>query len=170
MKNFKREETNNGDEDIEFSGGKSSTYKEIIMSQLGRIAQLSSKELRGGYFTITTTKIGAEKEIYVEETRSAVQNAIYCLAILLTNKYDKDMKKAFDVFETEIQEQKIAFLKTTALNDNEILGEGFYEETKDKIRLEELKISRLRIYQRLFKELCLMLGRFNFLEIGGTTF
>jgi len=166
---IEQEEEPDEDADIEFSG-KSSTFKELVMTQLGRISQLSSKELRGGYFTTTTTKSGAEKEIYVEDTRSALQNGIYCLATLLTHKYDQGMKKAFNVFEAEIKKQKDTFLKATALNENEILGEAFYENGKDKVRLEELKISRLRIYQELFKQLCKMLGRQNFLEIGGTTF
>ena len=59
-------------EDIEFSP-KNASFKDIIMMHISRITKLSSCELRGGYYSTIPTKEGNEKDIYVEDTREALE-------------------------------------------------------------------------------------------------
>jgi len=153
------------DQDLEFTA-KPSSFKEIVMDHLRRITLLSSCELRGGYYSTVTSKTGDEKEIYVEDSREALSNAIYCLAHLLLSKHDKEMKPKFEEFEKELKEQKEKFLKGTKIKDNEVLGEAHYKD-QERIMLEEYKIKKMRIFRQLFAELCNLLSRLKYFEIGG---
>ncbi len=151
---------------IDVKGG---SFKEIVMIHLSRITLLSSVELRGGYFTITDTKEGSTKEIYIGDSREALSNAIYCLAQLLIPIYDTDMTEAFTKFKTDNAELKAAFLDKTKLDDTEVLGEGYYED-KEKPILETYKITKLNLYRELFTDLSKLLSRKKYLTMGGNTY
>ena len=86
--------------------GKTSNFKEITMDHLRRITKLSSCELRGGYYTTFVTKSGEEKEHYVEDSREALENAIYCLSQLLISRFTTTMKSNFKEFEEECEALK----------------------------------------------------------------
>ncbi len=152
--------------DIEFSG-KPGSFKEVVMNHLTRITKLFSVELRGGYYTLTKMKTGEEKEFYVQDSREALENAIYCLALLILNKFDSQMKKHFKEFEEELVTSKEEFLKRTkSMEELEVLGEGFYT-AEEKVFLEEYKIRKMETYKGLFKQLSILLDNKNYFEIGG---
>ena len=90
------------DEDVEFSG-KPSSFKEIVMLQLKRIAELASNEMRGGYYSISTTKNGEEREVYVTDARENYGQAVLCLAHLLYKKFDTKMQEGYDTFISEVE-------------------------------------------------------------------
>jgi len=151
---------------IDVKGG---SFKEIVMIHLSRITLLSSVELRGGYFTITDTKEGNTKEIYIGDSREALSNAIYCLAQLLLPVYDNDMMTVFQTFKEDNKNLKETFLNKTKLEDTEVLGEGYYEDNEKPI-LETYKITKLNLYRELFTELSKLLSRRKYLTMGGTTY
>ena len=166
---MEKQSFNNSEEtelDINIKGG---SFKEIVMSHLARIALLSSCELRGGYFTITTTKTGDTKQIYIGDSREAVSNAIYFLAQALLPKFDTEMDKSFNQFNIDIEKLKKVFLTKTKMDDDEVLGEGYYQEEEKPI-LEAYKIKKLNRYRDLFTELSKFLCRKKYLEITGGSF
>ncbi len=163
-----KEDNESSDENgIMFS--KTSTFKEITMMHLTRITKLSSCELRGGYYSMFITKSGEEKEYYVEDSREALENAIYCLAQLTISRFTKQMILYFDNFERVRETMKQSFLDKTSLTETEVLGESYYAD-KDKIILEEYKIKKLNLYKNLFTELIKMLAAKNYLEVGEEMF
>ena len=164
MSNDKPEE----EEGIRFSM-KTSSFKEIIMDHLRRITILYSCELRGGYYSTFKTKSGEEKEYYVEDSREALENAIYCFTQLLIPKFSDSNKTYFDEFEKQREKLKQDFLKRTSLNETEVLGEAYYDE-EDKVPLEEYKIKKLNLYKGLFTELIRLLAKKNYLEAGEEMF
>ena len=164
MKDEKPEE----DEGIRFSM-KTSSFKEIVMEHLRRITTLYSCELRGGYYSTLKTKGGEEKEYYVEDSREALENAIYCLTQLLIPKFSNTTKTFFDEFEKQYEKLKQDFLKKTSLSETEVLGEGYYSD-EDKVLLEEYKIKKLNLYKGLFAELIKLLASKNYLEAGEEVF
>ncbi len=160
-------DNNSDDEGVSFS--KTSSFKEITMLHLTRITKLSSCELRGGYYSVFSTKSGEEKEYYVEDSREALENAIYCLAQLTISRFTKQMTTSFEKFKTERDNLKQTFLDKTSLAETEVLGESYYVD-KDKIILEEYKIKKLNLYKNLFTELVIMLAAKNYLEVGEEMF
>lgn len=156
------------DEDIEIGSGKSSTFKEVIMNQLSKITNNSNVEFRGGYYTIVQTKMG-EREIYVQDTREVFNNGVFCFAMLLKKKYDKEMDKNFEEFKKDLETLKAAFIKKSTVDEDVILGEGFYQDN-DKIALEEYKQKKLALHIKLFGYLCDLLARKRYLEITGGVF
>lgn len=152
--------------DINVKGG---SFKEIVMAHLARIALLSSTELRGGYFSITQTKSGDTKEIYVADSRESLSNAIYFLAQALLPKFNKEMEAAFKTFQEDVLELKRDFLSKTKKEDTEVLGESYYPEN-EKSLLEEYKIEKLNRYKDLFNDLSQFLYDEKYLEIIGGSF
>ena len=158
----------NNEEEIRFSG-KTSTFKEILMDHLRRITKLYSCELRGGYYSTLTTKGGEMKEYYVEDSREALENAIYCLAQLLIPKFDKNTVAYFEEFQKQLIELKQKFMEKTNLKESEVLGESYYNE-EDKVPLEEYKIKKLDLYKKLFTKLIKLLSAKNYLEVSEEMF
>ena len=162
----KKDYSNESEIDINVKGG---SFKEIVMCHLARIALLSSTELRGGYFSITQTKSGDTKELYIADSRESLSNAIYFLAQALLPKYDKDMKTAFKTFQDDTDKLKSNFLSKTKQDDEVVLGEGYYPEN-EKSLLEAYKIKKLNLYRVLFTDLSGFLYRKKYLEITGGSF
>lgn len=162
-----KEDTDYGD-DVEFNG-KASSFKELTIQHLGRISKLFSCELRGGYYTILKGKDGIEQEIYIPDTREALSNAIFFLALILKCQNDNNMKEAWETFETNLKELKEKFLKYTKMEEEEVLGEAYYND-EEKIKLEEYKIKKMEGYKTLFQELASLLARKRYFEIGGGVF
>ncbi len=147
--------------------GRPETFKDVVISHLKKIAGLSATEFRGGYYITFTDRKGVTKESYVEDSRERYNNSVLILSFLLKGKFDDNMEKRNKEIHKELEELRKKFLKTSSINENEILGEGFYEKDEDKVLLEEYKTKKLRTYHKLFSELCLLLGRLNYMEIGG---
>lgn len=138
---------------------KATSIKDIAMEHFRRITRLSSVELRGGFWMVQKEDNGEKKMVYVEDTREVLSNAILCLAYLIQHKFDKKMEKGFENYKEKYEERKKLFLKATKINDNQVLGEGYYKDGEEKKKLEEFKIEKLLIHQELFEDICLFLGR-----------
>jgi len=145
---------------------KATSIKDIQMEQFRRITKLSSVELRGGFWTKIITKDKDEKEVYIEDTREVLSNAILCLAFLTRTKFDDKMEIDYKDYKDKFQKKKEEFLKITSIEDKQILGEGYYND-KEKKLLEEFKIEKLFIHQELYANLCLFLGRVPLGITGG---
>jgi len=162
-------EEDNGDSE-NFSYGKPATFKDVVIRQLQKVAELSCHELRGGYFATITDKKGTEKEIWIEDSRESYSNGIQTLGILLIPKYDKTMNEKYKKHQEQLLKLKNDFLEAASIDETEIMGEGFYESTKDKVLLEQYKIRKLQLFHELFSQLSMQLGRLNWMEIGSGGF
>ncbi|KKN58812.1 hypothetical protein LCGC14_0548180 [marine sediment metagenome] len=167
----KRQDTTQEDvDDIEITPGGGNSFKDVLMSQLRRVTQLSSVEFRGGYYTTVPTKSGQEKEVYVQDSRESFSNATYALAILLNPKFDKTMRTSFTNFNTKLKRRQKDFIDKSSVSEEVILGESFYGDEADKILLETYRNKKLRLHLSLFVELSKQLFRLNYLELSGDTF
>lgn len=168
-KNFRKQDNTSSmedDEDMEISLSGNS-FKDIIMMQLRRSTLLSNVEFRGGYYTAYTTKGGEVKEVYVQDSREMFSNSVYSLALLLKPKFDSEMGIFFEHFEDKTKVLTNEFLKKTKMDDEVVLGESYYEDVEDKIHLETYRHKKLALYLSLFGEICSLLARLNYLDIGG---
>ena len=152
------------------SPGGGNSFKDIVMLQLRKVAQLSCTEFRGGYYTTAPTKSGQEKEIYVQDTREVYSNATYALALLLKPKFDEEMETAFKTFNDKLKARQKNFMDKSSIDEEVILGESFYEEQADKILLETYRNRKLKLHLSLFAELSKQLARSNYMELGGGTY
>ena len=166
----KKDTTQEDIEDIEMSPGGGNSFKDILMSHLRRVTQLSSVEFRGGYYSTVPTKSGVDKEIYVQDSREVFSNAVYVLALLLKPKFDKEMEKSFGTFNTKLQERQKEFIKKSSVEEEVILGESFYDDEKDKILLETYRNRKLKLHLALFAEISNQLARINYMELSGDSF
>jgi len=153
--------------DIDVKGG---SYKEVVMVHLSRVIKLASCEYRGGFYLTVKTKDGGEREVYIEDTRESWGNSIYALGSILVPKFDDPMKKAWKEYEESLQRITKDFLDKSSLDDEVVLGEAYYEKMDDKVLLETFKIKKLHLVKKLFIALSELLGRLNYLEVGGGTF
>lgn len=139
------------DAEEKFTGKETYSFKEIVMTQLSRITQLSSKEFKpGGYWEERPVIVGGSvylQKSYVEDGRLAYINGVDVFGDLLLGKFDKIMKE--EIKKLELEETK---------SFEEIKRGG---GDKDKWINTKLKIKR-----KLFQQLCLLLGREGYLEIS----
>lgn len=163
------EDTQDYGEDVEFDP-KTGSFKEIALGHFNRCVKLMSVEFRGGYWTIMTSKDGTPKEVYIPDTREIYSNAVLGLTLILQPKYDKDMKEAFKEYNKSIEALKKEFTDKSSVDEDIVLGEAFYTSEKDKLLLETFKQKKLQVYLNLFSDVSLLLGRRNYLSIGGGTF
>ncbi len=166
----KKDTTQEDIEDIEMSPGGGNSFKDILMSQLRRVTQLSSVEFRGGYYSTVPTKSGVDKEIYVQDSREVFSNAVYVLALLLKPKFDKEMEKSFGTFNTKLKDRQKEFIGKSSVEEEVILGESFYDKEEDKILLETYRNRKLKLHLSLFAEISNQLARINYMELSGDSF
>ena len=157
-------------DDIEISPGGGNSFKDIVMSQLRRVTQLSSTEFRGGYYTLVPTKAGVDREVYVQDSREVFSNAVYALALLLKPKFDAEMDNSFKTFNNKLKDRQDDFMKKSSVEEEVILGESFYDKEEDKILLETYRNKKLKLHLSLFAEISRQLSRVNYMELGGDTF
>lgn len=162
-------ETEQETDDVEFTT-RPSTFKEIVITQLGRVVALSNVEFRGGYYTIIPSKKGEDKEVYVPDTREAFSNGLMALALLLKSRFDKEMERAYKTFEEEMDKIREEFIDTSSPSEDVILGEGFYTNSRDKVLFETYKQKKLNLFLSLFGNLCNLLYREKYFEIGSSTY
>jgi hypothetical protein len=152
-------------------GSKSTlSYKDIVLQQYRQITLLSNVEFRGGFYNTSINSRGEEKTIYIPDSREVYSNAVFGLAQLLIPKFDAKMQEAWQEYEEMRDANKKWFIDISTPKEEVILGERFYEETKDKINLETYKTRMLEIHQYLYTQLSLLLSRQNYLEFGGGTY
>ncbi len=146
------------------------SFKDVVMSQLRKITNFFNTEYRGGYYSTIETKNGNEKEVYVQDSREVLCNSIHCLALILRPKFEKAMQEYFPIFETKLKKLSDVFIEATSCEEEVILGEGFYENVKDKILLETYRNKKLALYIELFDMLSKELSAKNYLSFMGGTF
>jgi hypothetical protein len=145
-------------------------FRDVVMSHFNKCVSLMSVEFRGGYYTMVPTKDTGEKEVYISDTREIYSNAVYALALMLQPKFDKDMKKCYDKFKIELQNIKTNFLKITNSKSDIILGDSYYISEEEKLALETYRQYKLALFLDLFSDISLLLGRKNYLTIGGVDY
>ena len=151
-------------------GGNADTFKEVLFSHLRRITNVATNEMRGGYYSTMITKAGGEKDIYVPDTRETYCNGVLCLAHISYHKFDKKMEEVYKNFNTELETLEKDFIEASSIDEEVILGEGYYKDPKDQILLEQYRIKKLRLFQNLFLELNKLFGRKNWMEIENADF
>lgn len=163
------EESYDGIIDVDISSD-GDPYKDIIFNHIANVMRYSSVEFRGGYWTKVVDKMGNEREIYIPDTRDIYCNACYSLALILLPKFDDQMKKDYDDFKKKKKDLKQSFIDQTEIEEDVVLGEGYYQSEKDKLLLESYKQKKLEIHLFLFAKITLFLGRINFMQIVGGIF
>jgi hypothetical protein len=158
------------DDTIEVGSPAKVSYKDIIIGQFAKCTGFSNVEFRGGYWTKAITKDGSEKSFYNPDTRDIFCNAVYALSLLLKPRYDEIMTEDFKKYNTMLYKLQTNFMKITTVEEEIILGEGYYKTAEDKKRLEEYRQRRLKLHLWLFSKLSEQLHRLNYLELVGGTF
>lgn len=132
------------------------SFKQIVLNHFNRIALISSKEMRGGYFENKPTLTGGGIQItkkYIEDGREAYCNSVDVLFDMLYPFFDKEMdnegEKSEEEFEQLIRVYKTIMKKTTNK-----------ESMQNQFKNEKLKIKR-----KLFRELSCFLYRERYLEM-----
>lgn len=146
------------DNDITFEGEnfrdtKTYSYKEIVLAQVQRVVGIASKEMREGFYIYSqNANQQAQKMRYVGDTREEYWNSVDVLHDLLLAKFDDEMKKQSAEIYNLVDELKEEFLQEV-------------QKTEDTRKLHRTYISnKLKLYRKLFQQLCLFLNRENFLE------
>lgn len=155
--------------ELDTTGG---SFLEIVMIQLGKVVESMNCEFRGGYYTKTEDKNGELIMIYVPDTRETFSNGLFALTLLIKPKFGKDNKMMEDFKQHNINLATIEkeFLDASSPNEEVVLGEAFYDNTKDKILLETYKNKKLILYLKLFARLSEFLSKKNYFEMVGGIF
>lgn len=157
-------------ESKEGDGGNADTFKEVLFSHLRRITKVATNEMRGGYYSTMVTRAGGEKDIYVPDTRETYCNGVLCLAHISYHKFDKKMEGIYEKFNMTLDKLEKTFIDASSIDEEVILGEGYYKDPKDQVLLESYRIKKLRLFQSLFLELNKLFGRKNWMEIENADF
>jgi len=143
------------------------TYNDIVLLHLRKVNLVSVVEFRGGFYTTVTTKSGDEKQVYIPDTRDTYCNAVHQLALLLRPKFDEEMSKKWEKFKEKIKTLQQEFVDYTEMNESVILGEAYYDKPNEKVKLEEYKQKRLKLYLWLFGALALVIEAKSFSDSKG---
>jgi len=121
------------------------TFRDIILTHLSKILELSCDEFKGGYW-IKQIKGNYTEEIYVPDSRKRIIQAIEFFSYLLQPFYDEDIKKEWKDIKKKIDENLKQF------ND-------------DKIKREAFIIKKLKYMKTLFIALSHLLSRKDYLKM-----
>ncbi len=114
-------------------------FKEIVLSQLQRVVNNSSREMRAGFWIMTNNpQVTSQKVRYVGDSRKELVQSIDTLHDLLLAKFDEEMKKETKIINKSLEER---------------------ENKKDWSTTQPL-------YRKLFQEICLFLDRKGWLQSG----
>lgn len=140
------------DADSQVSNSKDSSFKEIIMTHIGRIGTICTKEFRRGYWEKRPVKVGDAVHIietYKEDTRDAYINAVdFLYDLLLPRLYtDEDNIK---LIRQEIDRINLEMKK----------------ESSNNLEEEVWKAKRLEYRRLIFQQLSLLLKELLYLDRG----
>lgn len=147
MENYQQTEIISEAEDYK-NKNEGGSYKDLVMKQLYRVVDHTSKEMREGFWihSQSSPNQSPQKLRYCGDSRQELVRSMDCLHDLLLAKFDEDIKtKSTEIYES------LTEIRTAA------------EESKD---MNEYWTKKIKKYRELFKELCLFLNRINFLESG----
>ncbi len=133
-----------------FRNIKSYGYKDIMLRQLQKVVTNMSQEMRKGFWIKThpSPNMSSEKVRYVGDSRKELRQSIDTLHDLLLPKFDDEMKKHSERLYDEFEKFKTSV-------DNKQVTEKEEKDFWDVI---------LKIYRKLFQQLCLFLERMGWLE------
>ena len=139
------------DESENWNGGfsKGASFKEIVLNQLQRVVRNLSQEMREGFWIYSQTTHQAPQRIkYIGDSREESKSSIDVLHDLLQPKFDEGMKEKSKEIYQEF--------------------EKFQEDYSKKTKIEKEKSSywmpTLKIYRKMFQELCFFLEKIGWLE------
>ena len=140
--------------DSQSTGGgfnKGITYRDIVMSQLRRCVENSSKEMIKGFFIYNYSGPGHEKEPskYVPDTRKQLMRSIDVLHDLIFPKFSQKMKLTSGELYTSIQELRKESREYIMPSDG----------SHPRRFMEEI----LTLYRQLFLEVCLFMETIGWL-------
>ncbi len=121
------------------------TFRDIILTHLSKILELSCDEFKGGYW-MKQVKGNYTEEIYVPDSRKRIIQAIEFFSYLLQPFYDVTINKEWDKIKKSIEDNLKKF------NDN-------------KIKREQFIINKLKYIKRLFIALSHLLSRRDYLKM-----
>lgn len=127
------------------------SFRDIVLSHLAKVLEISTHEFRGGYWQTKTRIAGASTltdHFYVTNVRKEYIQAVQSLADVLLPFFDKEMKKDYESIMKKFND--------ASKEPKEKKGE---EEGEDKGVLERLGLS-----QKLFQKLNLLLHRTDYLK------
>ena len=156
-------------DEISFEKSEGLSFREIVMTQFKKIVDLSNVEFRGGFYTEEAMSNGTTKEIYVPDTRETFCNAVIGFTTLTMPRFDERMIADYNKYREKMRVIEKNFIDSSEPDEEVILGEKFYQNEKDRIRLETYKNKKLILHQALFCRLSALLGRKNYFTIGGVT-
>lgn len=130
-------------------GNEGVSFKEIVLSQVKRVVTNMSQEMREGFwlYNQANPNISPTKARYVGDSRKELRSSLDCLHDLLLPKFDEEMKKQSELIYKEYEE--------------------LYEKWKNKEldgNIDNYWSTALKIYRKLFQQLCLFLERLGWLE------
>jgi len=133
-------------------------FKMLCLQHLQRITVISCSEFRGGYWQTKYDKNRSWDE-YIPDARQQYMNGIDCFYDLLYSRFDSDMKKADKDLTKELEDCHKDYKKDykKAEEDN--------DKTIPQLQQKFLN-NKIRIKRKLFREICNLLFRLNYLEIS----
>jgi len=145
----------------DYSYNQELSFKQLCLEHLRRVLNLGSKEMRGGYFIEKPAMDGKVLlRVYIEDSREAYINAIKILHSLLFSHFDKQMK-----VKNEELEEKLNKLHKETISKIEKLN-MFDKKREIEDLSQKYKEGKLEIKDLLFRELCNLLFRLTYLDVG----
>ena len=130
-------------------------FREIIMTQISRIAKLASKEFIGGYWETRFDPKGNEHKKYIPDSRMEYANAIDVLFDLLEPHIEnEDIKNAIKKIEEDFEEE----IK------NLIDEDTIFAKDQDSVIIYSYK--RMKSRRMIFKQLNEYLNSADYFKSG----
>jgi len=132
-------------------------FREIVLSHLKRILEISSSELR--LKTIVKFNPNGEQTKAEEDTRESYIQSVEALAIILLPYFDEEMSKVYE------KSEKVLFAYNYELKELFKKEVEEIEEHTESPNLKSFYIKlRINTAKKLFKELNLLLKRQDYLK------
>lgn len=151
-------------------GEKGFSFKEIVMQKFKLCGDCLSVEFRGGYYSDSVLESGGFSSSYIPDSREVSCNSILVLTIYLLPRFDEKALKDFEDFQDFLKILNNEFYEKVNSSEQVVFCSDYYLSDEDKESLEVYKIRKLRLHVELFVSVSKLLGRKNYLEIGGAGF
>lgn len=135
-----------------YRSNEQNTYKSIVMKQVQRVVDNFSKEMTTGFWLKSNPNPNqtAEKIRYIPDSRKELKQSLNTLHDLLLARFDEPMRQSSKDIYKEIEVCRQKFRK-------------FNPDEESQIKYWRVT---LKLYRRLFQELCMFLQRISWLEVG----
>jgi len=138
--------------------------KTLVLSTFLSLKKNSLVEFRGGFNNLTIMSDGTQRENYVPDTREVFCNTVWFLRLIIAPYFDEGAQKKDKDWISKLKDLKSNFLDSTSLEENQVLGESFYEEQHDKFLLEQYKNEKLLVFKSMaqyYWHYCIETGFFD---------